>query len=303
MDITLIITGPTGSGKSALAHELADQFPISIISADSRQIIRGFDIGSAKPSPEQRTCYDYRLLDIINPGQSYSAFSFKEDSEREISKIRKAGRIPLICGGTGLYIRALTEGIFEVPSPTVELREKLEKQAEELGPEKFHDELRRIDPLEAELIHPHNVIRVTRALEIYHLTGKTKSELTHSHRLAPRDSHCLQLALTPPIDEVYQRINDRVDQMIEQGWLAEVDQLLESFGAEKIKSARAIGYRELTDHLAGTASLESSIELIKQNTRRFAKRQMTWIRSVEGIETYLNPADLLKRAHKALSSN
>ncbi|HSH00192.1 MAG TPA: tRNA (adenosine(37)-N6)-dimethylallyltransferase MiaA [candidate division Zixibacteria bacterium] len=274
----LALTGPTGAGKSAVAHELARRYPLRIINADSRQIISGFDIGSAKPSAAEQREFDYRLIDVIDPGERFSAFHFQELAEREIRAARREGRIPVICGGTGLYLRALSEGIFEIEDSDPDLRDRLERQAADLGPEEFHALLRRVDPLEAELIHPHNVVRVTRALEIYHLTGKSKSELAHSQRLVERPFRFLQLALTPPISEVYERINQRVDAMLESGWLAEVERLIERHGAETVLRAKTIGYTELTQFLAGEVAWEAAVERIKRETRRFAKRQMTWLR-------------------------
>ncbi len=292
----LIITGPTGSGKSGIAHQLADEFPLTIISADSRQIITGFDIGSAKPSQNDRERYDYRLLDIIQPGETYSAFRFKEDVEREIKRALRAGRIPIICGGTGLYIRAAVEGIFEIPTPDAELRQRMANDAEKLGAQGLHDKLRAIDPLEAEIIHANNTVRVQRALEIYYLTGKTKSELAESQRLTARPYEFTQLALTPPIADVYAKIESRVDLMFEQGWLAEVEALVERWGIEKIIAARAIGYTEITRHIEGELSLTAAVELIKQNTRRFAKRQMTWLRGADSVEFFAGSAALKNRA-------
>ncbi len=299
----LIISGPTGSGKSAVVHQLADELPVSIISADSRQIIRGFDIGSAKPSAEERKRYDYRLIDIVSPGEGYSAFRFKEDAEREIKSVIKAGRIPVICGGTGLYIRALVEGIFEMPTPDPELRKKMADEAERLGPEGLHDKLRLIDPLEAEITHANNVVRVQRALEIYYLTGKTKSELAESQRLTAKPFEYTQLALTPPIADVYARINARVEVMLDSGWLSEVEELIATHGAENIRAARTIGYTELTEHLTGNMSLPAAAELIKQNTRRYAKRQMTWLRGVGDVAFCAMPEILLEQARAHLNNS
>ncbi len=296
----LIVTGPTGSGKSGIVHQIADELPISIISADSRQIITGFDIGSAKPSQSERERYDYRLLDIVQPGETYSAFRFKEDAEREIKRAIRAKRIPVICGGTGLYIRAAVEGIFEIPTPDAELRLRMAAEAEQLGAEGLHDKLRAIDPLEAEIIHTNNTVRVQRALEIYYLTGKTKSELAESQRLTARPYQFTQLALTPPIADVYARIESRVDLMFEQGWLAEVGALIERWGSEKIISARAIGYAEIARHIDGELSLPAAVELIKQNTRRFAKRQMTWLRGAGAVEFFDDSAALKTRALSVL---
>jgi tRNA dimethylallyltransferase len=299
----LIVSGPTGSGKSGIVHRLADEIPITIISADSRQIVKGFDIGSAKPTRLEREKYDYRLLDVIQPGETYSAFRFKEDTEREIKRAHRAGRIPVLCGGTGLYIRAVVEGIFEIPTPDAELRQKMADEAERLGAQGLHEKLRAIDPLEAEIAHANNTVRVQRALEIYYLTGKTKSELAESQRLTERPFEFVQMALTPPIADVYARIESRVDLMFEQGWLAEVEGLIEKWGSERILSARTIGYTEIAKHLEGLLSLPAAVELIKQSTRRFAKRQMTWLRGADSVEFFSDPAALNIRAVSVLDGS
>ncbi len=299
----LIITGPTGSGKSAVVHRLAEEFSVSIISADSRQIIQGFDIGSAKPSLAERERFDYRMLDIVGPGESYSAFRFKEEAEGEIKKTLRGGKIPIVCGGTGLYIRALVDGIFEIEAPSAELRAKMAEEAESLGTQGLHDKLRSIDPLEAEITHANNVVRVQRALEIFYLTGKTKSELAVSQRLTARPYQFVQLALTPPIASVYARIELRVEAMLERGWLSEVEGLVELWGAEKVLAARTIGYAELAKHLTGSHSLPAAVELIKQNTRRFAKRQMTWLRGTDSVEFFQETEALYAAAQAVLNQS
>lgn len=297
----LIISGPTGSGKSELAQTLAERFNLSIVSADSRQIVRGFDIGSAKPGAIEREKYDYRMLDIITPGQSYSAFEYSRQAESEIQDVIKSGGVPLICGGSGLYIRALTEGIFESAPADPELRRNLENQAEELGPLEFHGSLEKVDPQSARAIHPHNVVRVVRALEIYQTSGQTKSELMSDQRKTAYSYR--QLALTPPIEQVYERIGRRVDQMIGAGWESEVRNLIESHGVGTVRAARAIGYSELCDYLGGITPFEETIELIKRNTRRFAKRQMTWLRGIDDVKMHENAANLQAQAVNLLTHN
>ncbi len=297
----LIISGPTGSGKSKLAHILAEQFNLSILSADSRQIVSGFDIGSAKPNAAERRRYDYRMLDLIEPGQSYSAFEYARQAQREIKSVLQSGKVPLICGGSGLYIRALTDGIFETAPADPELRSTLEQQAEELGPLEFHALLKKVDPQSALAIHPHNVVRVVRALEIYYTSSQTKFELM-SDQERP-DYLYRQLALTPPIELVYERIGLHVDRMFRDGWESEVRSLIETYGLEKIRAARAIGYTELCDYLGEIAPFEETIELIKRNTRRFAKRQMTWLRGINDIQMYESAENLQIDAVNLLNYN
>ncbi|MFQ5606869.1 MAG: tRNA (adenosine(37)-N6)-dimethylallyltransferase MiaA [Candidatus Zixiibacteriota bacterium] len=299
----VILTGPTGSGKSALAHRLAEGSPISILSADSRQIVCGFDIGSAKPDGNERERYDYRLLDLIQPGERYSAFRYCEDAEREIRDVFNAGRVPLICGGTGFYLRALSEGIFDAPQAIPELRQELERQAMALGPESFHDILRRIDPKAGNEIHSNNTVRIIRALEIFYSTGKTKSELVEMPPKSPVPFRFRQFALTPPIDQVYRNIERRVEFMVESGWENEVRSLVDRYGINRIRTARAIGYSEWADCIDGKHTRDTAIELIKQNTRRFAKRQMTWLRGTKSAEMIPDPEKIIAKTRNLLCNN
>ena len=298
----LIISGPTGSGKSVLVHSLAAAHNVSVISADSRQIIRGFDIGSSKPTGEERRQYDYRMLDLIDPGQRYSAFAYARQAEGEIAEIVSSGRAPVVCGGSGLYLRALTRGFFESPPADPEIRRELENQAEELGPVRFHALLEKVDPISARAVHPQNVVRVVRVLEIFHSSGQTKSDLIDEQvQSIPEYTYC-ELALAPPTEWLYERINSRVEEMIQAGWESEVKDLVEEHGIDKIRAARAIGYGELCDHLEGDISLDESIELIKRNTRRFAKRQMTWLRGTDSVKMYEKAETVYSDAVKLLNN-
>jgi tRNA dimethylallyltransferase len=279
MDFVPIICGPTGSGKSSVVHKLAKIRPIEVISADSRQLVRHLDIGTAKPSQSERQEVPYHLIDLIEPGERYSAFRFIGDATRTISEIRKRGHLPVIVGGTGLYLRALTEGVVEIEEPDFALREKLEKEAEEIGSEQMHSRLKTIDPLEAAKIHPNNRVKIIRALEIYYLTGKTKSELTASGSYRRGQDQYAYYCLAPIRELLYDRINARVDQMIAQGWREEVSRLAQAGFSARIRAANIIGYSELLDVEEGMLSLEEALARIKQETRRYAKRQLTWFRN------------------------
>ncbi|MFZ1683574.1 MAG: tRNA (adenosine(37)-N6)-dimethylallyltransferase MiaA [Candidatus Zixiibacteriota bacterium] len=279
MDFVPIICGPTGSGKSSVVHKLAKIRPIEVISADSRQLVRHLDIGTAKPSQSERQEVPYHLIDLIEPGERYSAFRFIGDATRTISEIRKRGHLPVIVGGTGLYLRALTEGVVEIEEPDFALREKLEKEAEEVGSEQMHARLKAIDPLEAAKIHPNNRVKIIRALEIYYLTGKTKSELTASGSYRRGQDQYAYYCLAPIRELLYDRINARVDQMIAQGWREEVSRLAQAGFSARIRAANIIGYSELLDVEEGVLSLEEALARTKQETRRYAKRQLTWFRN------------------------
>ena len=287
-----IVCGPTGSGKTGVALALADQFPVEVVSADSRQIIRHLNIGTAKPTPYERNKVTFHLVDTIEPGERYSAFRFVEDANAAIAGILERGRIPLVVGGTGLYLRALTEGVVEIENDDLAVREKLEAEMEKIGPEVMHDRLAGIDPLEAAKLHPNNRVRVIRALEIFHLTGRTKSELMNTGGYAKSTFEFVYYCLLPDRQALYEAINARVDEMISQGLVEELRLLVEAGRADDVRRAQVIGYSELLDFLGGEVSLEEAIARIKQNTRRYAKRQYTWFSRQAACRVFSNPVSL-----------
>ncbi|MCX6833569.1 MAG: tRNA (adenosine(37)-N6)-dimethylallyltransferase MiaA [candidate division Zixibacteria bacterium] len=272
------ICGPTGSGKTAIAVSLASTFPIEVVSADSRQIIRRLDIGTGKPTSEERQTVRFHLLDLIEPGERYSAYQFIEDVDAAISDIVKRKRIPMIVGGTGLYLRALVDGVIEIESDNPEIRERLQREMDTVGPDLMHRRLAEIDPAEALAIHPNNRVRVLRALEIYELTHEAKSKLMASGAYKKSryeyDLYCLR----PERAELYAAIEQRVDAMINSGLVAEVEGLVRSSLGPALRKANVIGYDEILDYLDDKCTLDEAVAMIKQNTRRYAKRQMTWFR-------------------------
>lgn len=273
-----IICGPTGSGKTSAALELAGEFPVEIISADSRQIIKHLNIGTAKPTLGEQDKVRFHLIDLIEPGERYSAYQFIEDAGRAIASVIAVGHIPLMVGGTGLYLKALTEGVVEIPEDDSSIRMRLEQEMEDIGPEKMYRKLQQIDPAEAERIHPHNRVRLIRALEIYYLTGKSKSEITANGPYRKSEYSFRYYCLAPAREELYQQIDERVDRMLSDGLLEEVGELLERGMKKQLKTANVIGYDEIIDHLDGNLSLDAAVSIIKQNSRNYAKRQMTWFR-------------------------
>jgi tRNA dimethylallyltransferase len=296
-----VICGPTASGKTSLALEIAQTFPIEVVSADSRQIIRRLDIGTAKPTPEERTTVVFHLIDLIEPGDRYSAYRFIEDSHNAIEGILARQHIPLVVGGTGLYLRALTDGVVEIQEEDQTVRQKLEQEMQELGPEKMHRRLAEIDPLEARRIHPNNRVRVIRALEIYYLTGKSKSELAATGAYRKSEHDFSLYCLLPPRQALYHAIDARVDRMMATGWLEEVRQLCQEGARERVRRASIIGYMEILDYLEGRTSPAEAASRIKQNTRRYAKRQITWFRNqLEGC-FFADAGDLLSRLKADLS--
>lgn len=288
-----IICGPTASGKTEIAINLAISYPIEVVSADSRQIIKNLDIGTAKPSSEERTKCKFHLIDIIEPGDRYSAFQFIDSAESIIGQIIDNDKIPIVVGGTGLYLRALTDGVVEIEQDDFLYRDQLEKRYDEEGAEALFKELEKIDPLEAAKIHPNNRIRLIRALEIYRLTGKSKSELMTTGAYKKSKYDYFYYCLNPNRDMIYESINKRVDSMIENGLIDEVKRLIDEGLKEDIKKANVIGYNEILDYLDGNISIEEALNMIKQNSRRYAKRQMTWFRKQGNLRFYENIDNLL----------
>nr|MBN2278027.1 tRNA (adenosine(37)-N6)-dimethylallyltransferase MiaA [candidate division Zixibacteria bacterium] len=280
-----ILTGPTGAGKTSVVVKFLEKHPeIPVISADSRQIYKFLNIGTDKPSADILGRYDFHLVDFVEPGHRYTAFDFVEDAERIIEEQLAEGRTPIICGGTGLYIKSLIEGIVEIPEDDFIIRERLENEAVEKGPKYLFEELERIDPIEAQKTHPHNIKRIIRALEIFHITGKSKSEIISIAAQKKRQYDFEVICLMPARDRLYDKINRRVDTMMEAGLPKEVKNLYETGLKEAVEKVNIIGYSELFRYFDGEIPLETAVNLIKQNTRRFAKRQITWFTGMDNIK-------------------
>lgn len=288
-----VICGPTGSGKTAAAVRLAQKKKIEIVSADSRQIYRWLDIGTAKPSAQEMAAVRFHLVDIIEPGEKYSAARFIDDASRAIERILQNGATPVVVGGTGLYLRALSEGVIEIDEKNGSLREQLEREMETKGPQAMYEELAAIDPSEAARLHPNNRVRVMRALEIFRLSGTTKSELVKTGTYKKCDHDFAYHCLCPEREELYQRINMRVDTMMNQGLLEEVERLVARGLEDAIRLSNVIGYNELIDFLNDGCSLDEAVAAIKQNSRRYAKRQLTWFRHQVEAKQYADEKHLL----------
>lgn len=271
------IQGPTASGKSALAEEIARRKNGEIVSADSMQIYIGMDIGTAK-TPLQDRSVAYHCIDIVHPGEAYSAALFQRDAREAIRDIQARGRLAILCGGTGLYVRAaLDEMDFAGGDSESAVRKKYTELAEELGSEKLHAQLAQADPQSAELIHPHNVRRVIRAFEMLE-EGESYAERKRAFKNVPAHIPSVKLALDLDRKLLYERIDTRVDAMIASGLVDEVQGLLNDGFRGALTSSQAIGYKEIVSYLDGDISLDEAISLIKQSSRRYAKRQLTWLR-------------------------
>lgn len=270
----LVIVGPTAVGKTALSIRLGQALDGEIISADSRQIYRHMDIGTAKPTTDERARVPHHLIDVVDPDQVLTLAQYKRLAAEAIQDVSSRGKLPILVGGTGLYVRAVTEGwtVPEVP-PDGALRQRLREEAERLGHQALHASLARVDPVAADRIDPRNVRRVIRALEVHHQTGIPISRL---QRKRPPGYALLKIGLTMPRPALYRRIDARIDRMIEQGLEAEVRWLLSRGYDYDLPSMSALGYQEIGQYLRGQLSLEEAVALIKRNTRRLVRKQYNW---------------------------
>ena len=283
------LMGPTASGKTAFAMELYDKYPIDIISVDSALIYRGMDIGSAKPTKQEQQKYPHKLIDICDPAESYSAANFRYDAIEEIEKSLSNGRTPLLVGGTMLYFKALIEGLSPLPAADSDIRQLIEEKANKLGWQAIHEELKKVDPVSAQRIHPNDPQRLNRALEVYLISGKSLTELTQeSGEALPYD--IMQLAIMPEDRaELHQRIEQRFLQMLDQGFEEEVKTLmLRSDLHTNLPSIRCVGYRQMWEYLNGDISYDEMVFKGICATRQLAKRQITWLRGWKQPITWLN---------------
>jgi tRNA dimethylallyltransferase len=289
--------GPTASGKTGLAVEMCQRFPMEIISVDSALVYRGMDIGTAKPDHETLELAPHRLIDIRDPAESYSAAEFREDALREMKDITANGKVPLLVGGTMLYFRALEHGLSTLPSADLQVRRQLEQQAAEIGWPAMHEILREKDPQAASRIHPNDPQRVQRALEVIAITGKSMTELQQKTSGDKLDYRLLKIIISPePRSVLHKRIEQRFDLMIEAGF---VDEMKSLFARSDLKavmpSMRAVGYRQAWEWLQGKTTFEEMREKSIVATRQLAKRQLTWLRQESVPVWYDLQTDSIKR--------
>lgn len=283
-DPVLILTGPTASGKSDLAIRLALALDGEIISADSMQIYRGFDIGTAKVSPEEQKLVKHHLLDICEAGDRYSVAEFVQDAERLIEDIQACGKTAIICGGTGLYITSLMDGLeFAEEEFKPELRERVRTAVAEMGLEAAHDKMRALDPEAAERIHCNDEKRIVRFFEIYEAHGLTRSDSDRKSREKGPSFIFRAYALMPERQGLYKRINERCRKMFDRGLTEEAQHFMEAYGDRAAQTFQAIGYKEIIPYLEGRISREEACEALSQATRRYAKRQLSLFRSRKDI--------------------
>ncbi|MED4582159.1 tRNA (adenosine(37)-N6)-dimethylallyltransferase MiaA [Brevibacillus choshinensis] len=281
----VVIIGPTAVGKTDLSLELAEQFDGEIISGDSMQVYREMNIGTAKAAPEELARVPHHLIDIISPSDEYSVAQFQDSATRLITEINQRGHLPFIVGGTGLYIESVTHRFqFSQTSQDPELRDRLQRLADTEGVEALHSRLAAVDPVTAERLHPNDVKRVIRALEIYECSGYKMSDFQLRAQYSPYD--LVIIGLTMDREKLYQRINHRVDLMIEAGLIEEVRSLLDRGYDATLVSMQGLGYKEVIPYLYGEVTLEKAVNDIKQRTRHFAKRQLSWFRRMPQIEWF-----------------
>jgi len=291
----VVLTGPTASGKTPLAIDLAERFDGEVVNADSMQVFRHMDIGTAKPSLEERARVPHHLIDVVDPDQRYSAGRYARDARAAIARIHARGRLPLLTGGTGLYIRAALHGLIVDAEPDPELRERLEAEqaqaAEQGDPTRLHRRLAEADPEAAARIHPHDARRTVRALEIAAQTGAQASRVRGDHGFADSPYRVLHLALDLEREALYARIESRCRQMIDGGLLQEVRDLREAGYGPELRPMGAIGYRHLGAVADGADTLVNAFEAMCRDTRHFARRQLTWLRKVPDV-VWVEPGDV-----------
>ncbi len=285
----IVIAGATGVGKTELSHQIALKLNGEIISADSRQVYRYMDIGTAKPPQSLCRELPYHLLDVVDPDESWTVANFKEEAEKVIAQIHARGKIPFLVGGTGLYIKILTSGLFPSPSPSPALRQKLFQQATQFGSIYLYDKLIQIDKEKANQLNPNDTRRIIRALEVFYQTGIPISQL-QKEKTKKVNYNLVMFCLNKDRNQLYHQINERVARMIKQGLVDEVSNLLKMGYNENLISMEAVGYRQIIGYLKGDSNLNDAIEMIKQQTRNFAKRQLTWFKAEKRF-IWISPED------------
>ena len=299
-----IILGPTAVGKSALALELASQLNGEIVNADSQQVYRFMDIGTGKPSLADRERVRHHLIDVVNPDQDFNAAMFRHLASEVIHQIDERKRNAIVCGGTGLYVKALTRGLFEGPGQDPELRRSLEMEISTFGLSSIYRRLAEIDPTVNSTIHPNDRLRTIRAREVYQLTGKPISQWQKEHRFEEQPFALLKIGLNRDRAELYERINRRSEDMVAAGFTDEVGGLAARGYSLDLKALRSVGYAQMAKVVCGTLSMDAALEEMKQETRRLAKRQLTWFRGDKEIR-WFHPtqAQEIVIAMKAFFSN
>jgi tRNA dimethylallyltransferase len=295
----VLLAGPTASGKTALGVELALELSAEVVSADSMLVYRHLDVGTAKPTDKDRRGIAHHLIDIVDPSEHYDAARFRHDALDALSSLARRARPALVVGGTGLYLRALRSGLADTPPSDPEFRAEIERRAAEEGTAALHAHLARIDPETAGAVHPNDLVRIQRALEIHHTTGRPASELRREHGFRPSGLRALYLALELDGDVLRKRIRERAEAMVEAGLLDEVRGILDMGYGPELRPLGSLNYRHAIAHLSGEYGLDEMVEHMATDTWQFSRRQRRWFRGEEGVR-FVDPdpaaiLDLAKR--------
>jgi len=271
----LVVAGATATGKTEAAVALAERLGGELVGADSIQVYRGFDVGSAKPTAAELRGVPHHLLDVLDPPETIDAMGWAAMADRVIEEIAARGRRPIVVGGTGLWIRALLRGLVDVPPPNPAIRGRLEAEAEREGAPALHARLATVDPVAARAIHPHDAVRIVRALEVFEQTGQPLGELRAEHALGAPRYPATMLVLDRPREALASRIDKRLDRMLARGWLDEIQRLVSAYGPD-LRPLRSVGYRQLLPHVLGEIALDDARRTASKATRHFARRQRNW---------------------------
>ncbi|NIP31582.1 MAG: tRNA (adenosine(37)-N6)-dimethylallyltransferase MiaA [Candidatus Dadabacteria bacterium] len=282
----IVVLGPTAVGKTKLGINIAKRIGACIISADSLQVYKHFDIGTAKPSREERKQTPHYLIDIINPDEDFNAGKFRELALAKIDELASENKKIVVVGGTFLYVRVLLSGLLENIGVDYKFRDELKEIRDRKGVHFLHETLKNVDPESAKKINKNDYVRIERALEVFHLTGRVMSEHQKRHSFQDKRFETYKIGLYIERDKLRKRIDKRVDQMIEQGFVDEVRSIRERGYSAELKPMKSIGYKQINNYLDGNITLERAVEIIKRDTKRFAKRQMTWLRADKEINWF-----------------
>lgn len=288
----LVIAGPTATGKTGAAIELAKRLDGELIGADSVQVYRGFDIGSAKPSEEELQGVAHHLIDIVDPDDEIDAASYAARADAGIAAVRSRGRLPIVVGGTGLWIRALLRGLVDLPPVNPEIRARIESEIASEGAPALHAKLSEVDPMSANAVHPNDALRIVRALEVYEQTGVPMGTLRAEHALGAPRYDALLIALDMEREAHDTLIERRAVRMMEAGWVDEVRSLRERWG-DSVRPFGSVGYREVLAHIRDGVPLDQTLRQIRKSTRVYARRQRTWFRSEPGVRRWTDQKELL----------
>lgn len=280
----VVIVGPTAVGKSRIAVEVAKAFETEVLTADSRQVYRGMDVGTDKPALEERQGIPHRLIDLVDPDESFNAGLYRRQAIAEIERLYRDHRLPLVVGGTGLYVRTLLKGLCDAPPSDPIVRAALKQEAEDQGHDRLYARLVEVDPVAASRLHPRDESKVLRALEVYQLSGRRMSEFQQEHGFAGRPFSTLMIGLNRDRDALYRRIEERIDWQLAHGLIEETKQLLDQGCQRESAAMKGLGYRQVAECLAGVYDSAEMVRRFKRDTRRFSKRQMTWFRKEPGIQ-------------------